>query len=253
MNELQIFNYEGNQVRTVQRGGEPWWVLKDVCAVLGIEKYRDTATRLDDDEREPVVVDTLGGPQEMTAVNESGLYNVILLSRKPEAKKFKRWVTHEVLPSIRKTGMYATVETAERLMNDPDFLIRALEEIKAVRTKNAALKAENAAMRPKARFADAVACAETDIPVGELAKILRGNGVDIGQTRLFEWMRANEYLMQRMGAGWNAPTQRAMELGLFRVTETTTTRADGRVDLNRVTMVTGKGQLHFVNHFLDKA
>ena len=120
MNGLQVFSYEGNKVRTVKKGREILWVLKDVCGILGIEKYRDAAARLDDDEREPVLVDTLGGRQEMIAVTESGLYSIILLSRKPEAKKFKRWVTHEVLPTIRKQGAYVTPAKLEELMNDPD-------------------------------------------------------------------------------------------------------------------------------------
>ncbi|MCL1951643.1 MAG: phage antirepressor KilAC domain-containing protein [Oscillospiraceae bacterium] len=138
----------------------------------------------------------------------------------------------------------------EKAWNTPEqVMARALKLADAEIRR---LESENTEMRPKARFADAVACAETDIPVGELAKILRGNGVDMGEVRLCEWMRANEYLMQRMGAGWNAPTQKSMELGLFRVTETTTTRADGRVDLNCVTMVTGKGQQYFTNMLLKK-
>ena len=120
MNGLQVFSYKGNEVRTVQKGREILWILKDVCGILGIEKYRDAAARLDDDEREPVLVDTLGGRQEMIAVTESGLYSIILLSRKPEAKKFKRWVTHEVLPTIRKQGAYVTPAKLEELMNDPD-------------------------------------------------------------------------------------------------------------------------------------
>lgn len=138
-NQLQVFSYEGNEIRTEQRGDETLWVLKDVCGVLGIEKHRDAAARLDADERESVIVDTLGGPQEMVAVNESGLYSVILLSRKPEAKKFKRWVTHEVLPAIRKHSVYVTDE----LLADPDLLIRALQSLKEERLKTAALTAHN--------------------------------------------------------------------------------------------------------------
>ena len=252
MNELQIFNYEGNQVRTIQRDGETWWVLKDVCVILGIQNHKDVVARLDEDEKGVDSIVTPGGSQRMIIVNESGLYSVIVRSDKPEARRFQRWVTHEVLSSIRKTGMYATPEAAEKLLNNPDFLIRALEEIKAVRAKNAALEAENAVMRPKARFADAVACSETDIPVGELAKILKGNGIDVGQTRLIEWMRENEFLMRREGSGWNEPTQKAMDLGLFRVTETTVTRSDGRVTVSRAAMVTGKGQQYFTNMLLGK-
>jgi len=255
MSKLQIFNYEGNNIRTAELNGEPAVVLADVCKVLDIENHRNVAARLDEDEKGVCTMDTPGGKQDLTVISESGLYSIILLSRKPEAKKFKRWVTHEVLPSIRKHGMYARDEILDNpqlLMDVTQALIDERRKSKQLLEENTALEAANTEMRPKARFADAVACAETDIPVGELAKILRGNGVDIGQNRLFAWMRANEYLMCYKGSGWNAPTQMAMDLGLFRVTETTTTRADGRVHLNRVTMVTGKGQQYFVNMLLQE-
>ena len=190
MNELQVFSYEGNEVRTVRQGDETMWVLKDVCAVLGIEKYRDAATRLDEDEREPVLVDTLGGRQEMIAVTESGLYSIILLSRKPDAKKFKRWVTHEVLPSIRKVGLYATPEAAAKLLADPDFLIEALREIKAVRAKNAALSEtisiqnqQIAEMKPKAGYYDIILACKDAVAITTIAK-------DYGKSG--QWL--NDYL-----------------------------------------------------------
>jgi prophage antirepressor-like protein len=190
MDNLQIFSYEGNDVRTVQKGTETWWVLKDVCGVLGIEKYRDAASRLDDDERGSVLVDTLGGRQEMSAVTESGLYGIILLSRKPEAKKFKRWVTHEVLPSIRKTGLYATPQAAKRLLDDPDFLIDALQEIKAIRAKNAALNEtigvqsqQIAEMKPKASYYDVILNCKDAVAISVIAK-------DYGRSA--KWL--NEYL-----------------------------------------------------------
>jgi len=171
--ELQIFHYEGNRVRTVQRDGEPWWVLKDVCAVLGIEKYRDCAARLDDDERAPVVVDTPGGPQEMTAVSESGLYNIILLSRKPEARRFKRWVTHDVLPTIRRHGMYARDE----LLDNPDLMISVLQALKFERSHNAVLEERAAVqgrliakLKPKAAYYDAILACPDAVPVSVIAK-----------------------------------------------------------------------------------
>ena len=249
---LQVFSYEGNEVRTVQKGSEILWVLKDVCGILGIEKYRDAATRLDDDEREPVLVDTLGGRQEMIAVTESGLYSIILLSRKPEAKKFKRWVTHEVLPTIRKHGAYVTPAKLEELMNDPDSWIKALTALKEERAAKERLQLEATENKPKVIFADAVSVSEGTILIGELAKILKGNGIEIGQNRLFEKLRRDGYLIKRKGTDYNAPTQRAMELGLFRVKETAITHSDGHVTISKTTKVTGKGQQYFINLFLGK-
>jgi len=175
--ELQVFNYQSREVRTINKGGELWWVLKDVCDVLDIGNSRMVSDRLDDDEKGVSITDTLGGKQELTVISESGLYNVILLSRKPEAKRFKRWVTREVLPSIRKTGMYATPEAAEKLLNDPDFLIAALEEIKAIRIKNAALaetvsvqKQQIAEMKPKASYYDVILNCKDAVAVTTIAK-----------------------------------------------------------------------------------
>ena len=252
MNGLQVFSYEGNEVRTVQKGSDILWILKDVCGILGIEKYRDAATRLDDDEREPVLVDTLGGRQEMIAVTESGLYSIILLSRKPEAKKFKRWVTHEVLPTIRKHGAYVTPAKLEELMNDPDSWIKALTALKEERAAKERLQLEATENKPKVIFADAVSVSEGTILIGELAKILKGNGIEIGQNRLFEKLRQDGYLIKRKGTDYNAPTQRAMELGLFRVKETAITHSDGHVTISKTTKVTGKGQQYFINLFLGK-
>ena len=252
MNGLQVFSYEGNEVRTVQKGSKILWVLKDVCRILGIEKYRDAAARLDDDEREPVLVDTLGGRQEMIAVTESGLYSIILLSRKPEAKKFKRWVTHEVLPTIRKHGAYVTPAKLEELMNDPDSWIKVLTALKEERAAKERLQLEATENKPKVIFADAVSVSEGTILIGELAKILKGNGIEIGQNRLFEKLRRDGYLIKRKGTDYNAPTQRAMDLGLFRVKETAITHSDGHVTISKTTKVTGKGQQYFINLFLGK-
>lgn len=161
MNNLQVFNYNGNEVRTIQKDGEPWWVLKDVCGILGISKYRDTASRLDEDERGSVRVDTPGGEQEMTVINESGLYNVILRSDKPEAKPFRKWVTSEVLPSIRKHGAYMTPETLEQAILNPDMMIKLCTALKDEQDKNKALQAVNSSltvdnqiMKPKADYFD---------------------------------------------------------------------------------------------------
>ena len=249
---LQVFSYEENEVRTVKKGSDILWILKDVCGILGIEKYRDAAARLDDDEREPVLVDTLGGRQEMIAVTESGLYSIILLSRKPEAKKFKRWVTHEVLPTIRKHGAYVTPAKLEELMNDPDSWIKVLTALKEERSAKERLQLEATENKPKVIFADAVSVSEGTILIGELAKILKGNGIEIGQNRLFEKLRQDGYLIKRKGTDYNAPTQRAMDLGLFRVKETAITHSDGHVTISKTTKVTGKGQQYFINLFLGK-
>lgn len=173
MNKLTIFNYEGNTVRTVMKDGNPWWVLKDVCSVLEIGNSRDVMARLDSDEKGVDIIDTPGGKQEVSIINESGLYSVILVSRKPEAKKFKRWVTHEVLPSIRRHGLYATDE----LLANPDFLIQALQELKAERAKNVELtttisiqEQQIAEMKPKASYYDVVLNCKDAVSITTIAK-----------------------------------------------------------------------------------
>ena len=253
MNELQIFSYEGNEVRTVAKDGEPWWVLKDVCDVLELSNPSMIADRLDDDEKIKVDPKQYLGSRSnepVTVISESGLYNVILLSRKPEAKTFKRWITRDVLPSIRKHGAYMTPGKLEEVMNDPDAWITMLTALKEERAAKNRLLLEAEQNQPKVIFADAVSASEGTILIGELAKILKGNGVEIGQNRLFKRLRQEGYLIKRQGTDFNTPTQRAMELGLFRVKETAITHADGHVTINKTTKVTGKGQQYFVNMFL---
>jgi anti-repressor protein len=227
-------------------------VLKDVCDVLEIGNSRDVSARLDDDEKGVGIIDTLGGKQELTVISESGLYSTILLSRKPEAKKFKRWVTHEVLPSIRMHGAYVTPAKLEELMNDPDAWIKVLTALKDERAAKERLQLEATENKPKVIFADAVSVSKGTILIGELAKILKGNGIEIGQNRLFERLRQDGYLIKRKGTDYNAPTQRAMELGLFRVKETAITHSDGHVTISKTTKVTGKGQQYFINLFLGE-
>ena len=252
MNGLQVFSYEGNEVRTVQRSDETWWVLKDVCEILELTSPHKVAERLDDDEKGRSLIPTLGGNQELTVVSESGLYNVILRSDKPEAKKFKRWVTHEVLPTIRRHGAYVTPAKLEELMNDPDSWIKVLTALKEERAVKERLQLEATENKPKVIFADAVSVSDGTILIGELAKILKGNGIEIGQNRLFEKLRQDGYLIKRKGTDYNAPTQRAMDLGLFRVKETAITHSDGHVTISKTTKVTGKGQQYFINLFLGK-
>ena len=253
INELQVFSYEGSQVRTVQRGSELWWVLRDVCDILEIGNSGNVAARLDEDEKGIHTVDTLGGRQELTIVSESGLYSTILLSRKPEAKKFKRWITHEVLPAIQRHGAYVTSAKLEEIMNDPDAWIKVLTALKDERAAKERLQLEAVKNEPKVLFADAVSVSSGTILIGELAKILKGNGVEIGQNRLFEKLRQDGYLIKRQGTDYNAPTQRAMELGLFRVKETAITHSDGHVTISKTTKVTGKGQQYFINLFLGRS
>ena len=252
MSNIQIFNYNSVEVRTIQNDGEPWFVLKDVCNVLHIGNSRDVVARLDQDEKGVGQIDTLGGKQEMTIINESGLYNVILRSDKPDAKPFRKWVTSEVLPTIRRHGMYATPDTVEKMLADPDTTIKLLETIKQERAARMALEAKAEADKPKVLFADAVSASHTSILVGDLAKLLRQNGVEIGQNRLFSFLREKGYLCSQ-GERYNLPTQRSMDRGWFQVKETTINQPNGSVRITRTVKVTGKGQQYFINLFLADA
>lgn len=253
MKELKIFeNPEFGKVRVVKQDGEPWFVLKDVCEALEMNNSRMVAERLDADEKGVSQIYTLGGNQEMNIVNESGLYSVILRSDKPKAKDFRRWVTHDVLPSIRKHGAYMTAETLEKVLFDPDLIIQLATNLKAEREKVAQLEAKAEEDRPKVLFAQAVESSDNSILVGDLAKILRGNGVQIGQNRLFQQLREQGYLIKRSGSDWNMPTQRSMELGVLEITERAIANPDGSVRLTRTPKVTGKGQTYFVNLFLGE-
>ena len=243
MSNIQVFeNSEFGKIRAMRgEDGEPMFVAKDICAALEIKNSRDALARLDDDEKGVVLTDTPGGEQQMQAVNEAGLYVLVLGSRKPEAKAFKRWVTHEVLPAIRRDGGYmaARDETPEETM--ARALVIAQSTID--RQKNRISELE-----PKALFADAVAASDGTCLVGELAKMLRQNGVEVGQNHLFAMLREDGYL-GNVGQNRNVPTQRAMDLGLFRIKETAVTHSDGHVTINRTPKVTGKGQIYFVKRY----
>ena len=243
MNELQVFNNAmfGN-VRIILQDNEPWFVAKDVCDCLEINNSRQALSRLDYDEKNSVILnDGTAGNPEKSIVNEYGLYSLVLSSRKPEAKEFKRWITHDVLPSLRKYGTYS--------MNIPRTLPDALKlyanEIEAHNQTKALLEEQ----KPKVLFADAVSTSDTDILIGDLAKLLNQNGHNIGQNRLFERLRNEGFLISRKGGSYNMPTQRAMELGLFRIKETAITHSDGRTSINKTPKVTGKGQLYFINRY----
>ena len=254
MTDLQIFNNDQfGQIRTTVKDGAPLFVAADVCRALEISKYRDAVSRLDEDERGSFEVDTPGGTQKMTAVTESGLYSLVLGSRKPEAKAFKRWITHDVLPTIRQTGGYVSDE--QQFVNTylpfADANTKALfgQTLAQLRAANEQLEQQ----KPKVLFADAVSAAHTSILVGELAKLLKQNGVDIGQHRLFQYLRENGYLIKRRGTDYNMPTQYAMERGWFEIKETAITHGDGHTSVNKTPKVTGKGQQYFINLFLKGA
>lgn len=254
MSNIQIFNYQNNEVRTVELNGEPWFVLKDVCAVLGISHITDTAKRMDEDEvGQTEVIDSIGRSQSTYVINESGLYNVILRSDKPEAKPFRKWVTSEVLPSIRKNGAYMTPETLQAAILNPDTMIQLCQQLKTEQDKNKALSEENAKLAPKGLFADAVSVSDRCILVSELAKLLKQNGIETGQNRLYEQLRADGFLVKdRKRSDFNMPTQKAMELGLFKVRESTRVHSDGHTTIDKTTKVTGKGQIYLINYYLKK-
>lgn len=251
MNELQIFkNEEFGEVRTVTIDNEPWFVGKDVAMALGYAKPENAiATHVVDEDKTSTLIQGSGSnyKSKTIIINESGLYALIFGSKLESAKRFKHWVTSEVLPSIRKHGVYAVDE----LLQNPDMAIKAFTALKEEREKNKVLRADNERMKPKEIFADAVAASHTAILIGDLAKLLKQNGIETGQKRLFAWLRENGYLIKRKGTDWNMPTQKSMEMGLFEVKESTVNNPDGSSRINRTTKVTGKGQVYFINKFLE--
>ena len=246
MNEPQLFNFEGNDVRTLNRDEQIWFSAPDVAKALELSNTTVAVSSLDDDERAKF---NLGRQGDTNFISEPGLYKLIGASRKPAAKRFNRWVTHEVLPSIRKHGAYMTPETIEKAIYNPDFIINLATKLKDEQAKTAALIADNEAMKPKALFADAVATSHTSILIGDLAKLIRQNGVNIGQNRLFDWLRNHGYLISR-GDRRNMPTQKAMDMEMFEIKERTFQNPDGSVRITKTTKVTGKGQQYLINKFL---
>lgn len=232
MNNLQIFDSpDFGQIRTIQQNGEPWFVGKDVADILGYQNG------------------TFESNRGLTIINESGLYSLILSSKMPKAKEFKRWVTSEVIPAIRKHGAYMTDDVLKQAIQSPDFLIKLATELKEEKEARQQAEANLKAAKPKVLFADAVSASDSTILIGDLAKILKQNGHNTGQNRLFQWLRDNGYLIKRQGADYNSPTQRAMEMGLFAVKENTVVCPDGHIKVNKTTKVTGKGQQYFINKF----
>lgn len=254
MTDLQIFNSpEFGAIRTIEKDGEPWFVGKDVAAALG---YKDTVNALkshvDAEDKGGWQITTQFGDKETTIINESGLYSLVLSSKLPTAKKFKRWVTNEVIPSIRKHGAYMTPETLEKVLLSPDTLMQLAQNLKDEQEKRKALEAQIESQKPAVLFTGAVETSKTSILIGELAKMLKQNGVNIGQNRLFAWMREKGYLIKRKGTDYNMPTQRSMEMGLFEIKETAINNPDGSIRISKTPKVTGKGQVYFINLFLNK-
>lgn len=245
MSDIQLFNNDefGSVRALLDENGEPRFVASDVAKVLGYRMASDMTRRLDDDEKGTRSVRTPGGEQEMAVITEPGLYSAVLGSKVPGAKAFKRWVTHEVLPALRRQGGYmvARDETPEQTMARAVLLANDTIERQ---------RAQIAEMRPKAMFADAVGASDGTCLVGELAKMIRQNGVPMGQNRLFEVLRSDGYL-GKSGCNRNVPTQRSMEMGLFRIKETSVVHSDGHVTLNRTPKVTGKGQRYFMERYGD--
>nr|DAL08113.1 MAG TPA: repressor domain protein [Caudoviricetes sp.] len=255
MNDLKIWeNPEFGVLRVIEQDGEPWLVGRDVAKALGyFNVSKAVATHVDAEDKRfemlPIADAQNGhvlGATKTTLINESGLYSLVLSSKLPGAKRFRRWVTGEVLPSIRKDGGY--IKTAPG-MSDADIMAKAI--LLAQKTIEGQ-KAQIAEMTPKALFADAVSASSTSILVGDLAKLIRQNGMDIGQNRLFDWLRNNGYLIRAKGMSWNMPTQRSMDMGLFEVKETSITHSDGHISVNKTVKVTGKGQIYFVNKLVPK-
>lgn len=251
MKNLQIFkNEEFGEIRTVTVNNEPWFVGKDVANIL---EYTNTAKAIRDhiDEEDKLTerIVLSGQNREVIVINESGLYSLILSSKLPTAKKFKHWVTSEILPTIRKTGGYVSnddmfINTYLPFADDQTKLLfkSTLETVKKLNKKIEEDK-------PKVLFANAVETAQNSILIGDLAKLIKQNGVNIGQKRLFDWMRENGYLIKN-GTSKNMPTQKAMDLKLFEIKERTVNNPDGSVRITKTTKVTGKGQSYFINKFL---
>lgn len=256
MNELQNFNFNNLPVRTVLIDDEPWFVGKDVAEILGYANTKDALLKhVDDEDKLGSQITTSGQKRNMVVVNESGLYNLILGASKQgknqeikeKAQQFKRWITHEVLPTIRKYGAYMTDAKAQDVIFGnglADLLLQAGNQIKQ-------LELEKSQMKPKALFADSVSASENTILIRDLAKILKQNGIDIGEKRLFTWLRDNGYLVKKIGSDYNSPTQRSMNLGILEFTENTHVHNSGKITVTKTPKVTGKGQIYFVNKFLQ--
>ena len=252
-NEIQKFDFKGAALRTLtDEAGEPWFVLKDCMSILDLGNPTETVKMFDKDEFSTTeVIDSIGRRQQTYIISEPGLYRLVMKSRKPEAKEFQRWVTHEVLPSIRKHGGYMAGQermTPERMT--PEQM--ALASMRWLQSKVDEQAKQLKAQEGKVLFANAVETARPSILVGDFAKILKSNGIDIGPRRLFAWLREHGWLIKAKGSSWNMPTQKAMDLHLFEVKETTISHSDGHTTINKTPKMTGKGQTYFAKLFLAK-
>lgn len=249
MNEIQEFNFNGFDVRTVQINGEPYFVGKDVADVL---HYANTAKAIrdhvDNEDKLSERIVLSGQNREAIIINESGLYSLILSSKLSNAKEFKHWVTHEVLPTIRKHGAYLTNSAIENTLTDPDYLVRLANQLKAEHDARVDEQRRVAEMTPKALFSDAVTASKDTILVRDMAKLLKQNGIEISQGKLFNWLVSNGYLLKQHNG--YVPSQRAMNQGLFEVNEWTVTSNSRQPHIRFTTKVTGKGQQYFVKKFL---
>lgn len=256
MNEIQIFNNpDFGTVRTLEDNNKVLFCGVDIAKALG---YSNPSKALNDHckgdltNRYPIV-DGLGRSQDAIFISESDLYRLVFGSKLPSAEKFTDWVTSEVLPSIRKHGAYMTPETLQAAILNPDTMIQLCQQLKTEQDKNKALSEENAKLAPKGLFADAVSVSDRCILVSELAKLLKQNGIETGQNRLYEQLRADGFLVKdRKRSDFNMPTQKAMELGLFKVRESTRVHSDGHTSIDKTTKVTGKGQIYLINYYLKK-
>ena len=226
----------------------PLFLAKDVANWIEHTDLSRMVNMVDDNEKLKRTLFVSGQNREMWLLTEDGVYEVLMQSRKPIAKAFKKEVK-QVLKTIRQNGMYAT----DKLLDNPDLAIQAFTKLKEEREKRKALEIEKEQNRPKVIFAEAVETSKSSILIGDLAKLIKQNGVDMGQKRLFTWLRENGYLIKRQGSDYNMPTQKAMELGLFEIKETAVTHSDGHITVNKTPKVTGKGQIYFINKFIKVA
>lgn len=260
MNNIQIFKFENQRVRTINIEEEVFFLGNDVARILGYSRTGDAVSQhVDKDDKKTLTYKAFGETEHSlwgandysnkAVVNESGLYDLIFGSKLPSAKKFKRWVTKEVLPSIRKNGAYATPETIESIIANPDFGIQLLSNLKEEKEKNILLTETIEKQKPQVVFASAIETSQNSIAVKVLATILKQNGIDIGQNRMFQWLRDNKYLSSRPGKSWNMPTQKSMDLGLFELKANPYFHSNGEIENSYTPLVTGKGQVYFVNKF----
>ncbi|WP_459186691.1 phage antirepressor [Parabacteroides sp. APC149_11_2_Y6] len=250
---IQVFkNKQFGEARVVELHGNPMFVGSDVAGMLGYQNTRDAISKhIDEEDKATVAIYDGSQNRNVTVINESGFYSLVLSSKLPGAKQIKRWVTSEVLPSIRKDGGYIVSNSDD---SESDIMAKALliaqSTIEKNKRKILQLEEENIKQAPKVLFANAVSSSCSSILIGDLAKLIRQNGIETGQRRLFEWMRCNGYLIRQTGESYNMPTQRSMEQGLMEIKETVIAHSDGHTTVSKTVKITGKGQVYFVNKFL---